>query len=210
MTACIGEPISWLRLERHALAPDAAIAEHVAACAACRQCFDEISRDIVALPPLVVPERRRLSLRWLRFAVPALAAAAIAIVVLRPKPEPAHRGELLAGVKGVGDVAVQLVRERNGAIAEDATTFSPADRWKVVITCASASGAWIDVAVTEAGASAADHPIAPVHVACGNDVAVPGAFSLTGERTNEICVRVWAQPGELGDRACIRVSPEAR
>ncbi|HEY3803764.1 MAG TPA: hypothetical protein VGL61_14215 [Kofleriaceae bacterium] len=207
---CIGEPISWLRLERHALAPDAAIAEHVAACAACRQCLDEIARDVVALPPLAVPERRRWSLRWLRIALPALAAAAIAIVVLRPKPEPRPRGELLAGVKGVGDVAVSLVRERAGAIAEDAATFSPGDRWKVVITCASASGAWIDVAVTEAGSSAADHPIAPVHVACGNGVAIPGAFEVTGTRTNEICVRVWARPGELGDRACMTVLPEAR
>ena len=168
---CIGEPISWLRLERHALAPDPAVAEHVAACPACRHCLDEIGGDLVALPMLVIPERRRL--RWWQFALPALAAAAIAIVVLRPRPAPRTHGELLAGVKGVGDVSVELVRERAGAIRQDATTFAPGDRWKVVITCASATGAWIDVAVTEAGARAADHPLEPIHVACGNAVPVP-------------------------------------
>ena len=64
---CISEPISWLRLERHALAPDAAVTEHVAACAACRACLDEIERDVVALPPLLVPERRR---PWWHLALP--------------------------------------------------------------------------------------------------------------------------------------------
>jgi hypothetical protein len=198
---CIGEPISWLRLERHALAPDAAVAEHVAACAVCRQCLDELRADVVALPALVVPERRTV-MRWWRLALPALAAAVIAIVLLRPRP--ASRGELLAGVKGIGDVSVQLVRERAGAIELDATTFAAGDRWKVIVTCASASGAWVDVAV------GADHPIAPVHVACGNAVPVPGEFELTGNAPNEICVRVWSEPGERGDRACAVVAPETR
>jgi|HubBroStandDraft_6_1064221.scaffolds.fasta_scaffold41507_4 hypothetical protein len=202
---CIGEPISWLRLERHALAADPTVAEHVAACAACRHCLDEIRGDLVALPMLVVPERR---LRWWRFAIPALAAAAIAIVVLRPRPEPQHHGELLAGVKGVGDVVVELVRERAGAIREDATTFSPGDRWKLVVTCASATGAWLDVAVTEAGARDADHPLAPTHVACGNAVPVPGAFELTGTKPNNICVRVRAEREEIGERACVTVTRE--
>ena len=201
---CVSEPISWLRLERHALAPDAAVAEHVAACPACKHCLDEIAADVVALPALVVPERRA-PIRWWRFALPALAAAAIAIVVLRPRPAPEHRGgELLAGVKGVGDVTVQLVRERAGAIQLDATTYQPGDRWKVIIGCASAGGAWIDVAV------GSDHPLAPAHIACGNGVPVPGAFELTGDAPNEICVRVWSDPGELGDRACVVVAPELR
>jgi len=206
---CIGEPISWLRLERHALSPDAAVAEHVAACPACRQCLGEIESDVVALPVLAVPERRR-TIAWWRFALPALAAAAIAIVVLRPRPEPKGPGQLLAGVKGIGDVTVELVRDRAGESAIDATTFQAGDRWKVFVTCASAGGAWIDVAVTEAGARDADHPIAPIHVACGNAVPVPGAFELTGHASNEICVRVWADPGELGKRACASVAPETR
>ncbi len=204
---CIGEPISWLRLERHALAEDPVITSHVAACPACRKCLDEIRGDLVALPVLVVPARRHL--RWWRFAIPALAAAAIAIVVLRPRPAPQHQGELLAGVKGVGDVAIGLVRERAGAIRQDVTTFAPGDRWKLVVTCASAGGAWIDVEVTEAGAQLADHPLAPVHVACGNAVPVPGAFVLTGGKPNEICVRVGADRDDLGARACVTVTPES-
>ena len=45
MTACIGEPVSWLRLERFALgAADPAIASHVAACPACRHCLDQDAR----------------------------------------------------------------------------------------------------------------------------------------------------------------------
>jgi hypothetical protein len=204
---CIGEPISWLRLECHALAAEAAVTEHVAACPACRHCLDELRGDLVALPPLVVPERRR-AFAWWRFAVPALAAAAIAIVVLRPRPEPPRHGQLLAGVKGLGDVTVELVRDRAGTIAHDATGFQPGDRWKVVVTCAAAGGAWIDVAVTDGHAT--DHPLAPVHVACGNAVAVPGAFEITGDAPNEICARVWSAPGELGDRACATITPEVR
>jgi hypothetical protein len=203
---CIGEPISWLRLERHALAADAAVADHCAACAACRHCLDDIRGDLVALPVLVVPVRKR-RFAWLAFALPAVAAAAIAIVILRPHPEPQH-GELLAGVKGVGDVRVELVRERAGAIAIDATTFAPGDRFKVQITCTAAGGAWIDVAVTDAGA--VDHPLAPTQIACGNGVAVPGAFAITGDRSNEICVTVAANSSSQGERACVAVTPETK
>ena len=50
MTACIGEPISWLRLESFALgAPDPAIAPHLAACPSCRHCLDQIRDDVVDL-----------------------------------------------------------------------------------------------------------------------------------------------------------------
>jgi hypothetical protein len=206
---CIGEPISWLRLEQHALAPDPAVAAHLSACDACRHCLDEIRADLVALPPLVVPARPARRTRWWQFAIPALAAAALALVLLRPRPQPHARGELLlSGVKGVGDVAVSLVRERAGAIAMDAATYVPDDRWKVVVSCAARSGAWIDVAVTEAGAGSADHPLAPAHVACGNAVPVPGAFSITGSEPNDICVRVWSATGDLGERACATVRPE--
>jgi hypothetical protein len=206
---CIGEPISWLRLERHALAPDAAIAEHCAACAACAACLDQLRGDLIALPMLVVPGRNTRRFGWLAFALPAVAAAAIAIVVLRPRPEP-PRGELLAGVKGVGDVRVELVRERAGAIAFDATTFAPGDRFKIAITCANAGGAWVDVAVRDAGGDTADHPLAATTIACGNAVAVPGAFAITGDHPNEICVTVAANSSSQGERACVAVTPERK
>jgi len=122
VTVCIGEPISWLRLESFALgAPDPAIATHVAACPACRQCLDHIRGDSVALPPLELPVApRRIRRRW--WIAPVLAAAA-AVVVLVALWRPVPRGELASatiGVKGVGEVTLELVRERRGAIRYDA------------------------------------------------------------------------------------------
>jgi hypothetical protein len=216
MPACVGEPISWPRLETYALdRRDPAIAEHVATCPACRQCLDEIEHDVVALPglPVLAPRPAR---RWWWLAAPALAAAAaIALLVLRPG-EPAPAFSRTASIKGVGDVVLGVVRDRDGTIRDDVTTFAPGDRWKVVVTCDPATAAWIDVAVVEDGATRADHPLAPAHVACGNAVVVPGAFELTGSKPNRVCVRVAAQaaprralpaPGEH-DVACVTIRPE--
>lgn len=195
MTACTGEPISWLRLETYARDhADVAIGEHVAGCAACKSCLDEIERDVVALPVLVVPERKRRAW-WPVVLVPALAAAAL-LVVLRPRPH----GEGFA-VKGVGEVTVGVVRERAGAITYDAREFLPGDRWKVIVTCPPAAGAFIDVTVGP------DRPIAPAHVACGNRVVVPGAFTLTGG-ANRVCVHVAASEGGDGDQGCVTIRPE--
>ena len=193
MTACIGEPISWLRLEQHALAADTAVAAHLDACAACRACMDEIRRDVVALPALVVPARR--ARKWWLFALPALAAAALAIVVLRPRPR-----EDVVAIKGVGEVVLGTVRERAGAIREDVHTFRPGDRWKVVVTCPPAAHVQIDVYV------GTDHPLAPAELACGNRIVVPGAFTLTGTRPNRVCAHVSSDEG--AGEACVTVSPE--
>ena len=213
--ACIGEPISWLRLETFASTRnDAAIAAHVASCAACAQCLDEITRDVVALPPLAVPAATPSRVRWWMWAVPALAAVAILVVVVRPRPQPPR--DNLTAVKGVGAVVLGVVRERDGAIRTDATTFRIGDRWKVIVTCPPGKAAWIDVAVVEAGADTADYPIAPAHVACGNEVVVPGAFELIGDKPNQVCVRVGVtaaasrgvpSPGDA-NVACITIRPE--
>ena len=55
MTAatCIGEPVSWLRLERYALADldraaSAAVRTHLDGCAACRAALASIEGDAVA------------------------------------------------------------------------------------------------------------------------------------------------------------------
>lgn len=55
---CIGEPISWLRLEQLALGElrDGGAAEqHVARCAACAAALAQLRGDTRELPPLVVP-----------------------------------------------------------------------------------------------------------------------------------------------------------
>lgn len=213
MSACIDTPISWPRLERHASGPaDPAVAQHVAACPVCRACLDEITRDVVALPVLAAAVTARRA-RWWWVALPAFAAAALALLLVWPRA-PERPGNV-ALLKGGGEVTLGLIRERAGAIREDATTFAPGDRWKVVVTCAPGRGTWVDVAVVEAGASTADHPLAAARVACGNRVVVPGAFELTGRVANRICVRVAADVAPardmLGgdDTACLTISPES-
>ena len=201
--ACIGEPISWLRLERYALgAGDVNVRAHVAACPACKHCLDEIERDVVALPPLHVPGAANRS-RWWRFALPALgalAAAAILLLVLRPRDE-AREGVAL--VKGAGEVVIDVVRERAGVVRTDVRTFKAGDRFKVVVTCAPTHSVSLAIAVHEAGAAAPDHPLAPAQIACGNRVVLPGAFELTGTNQHRVCVTVEDQA-----TACVTLRPE--
>ena len=222
MSACIGEPISWLRLERHALdGGDATVRDHLARCAACARCLDQIRGDLVALPPLPplprlapAPAAARRRRWWLAPAMACATAAAVAVAVAfigidRPAPDLAPDREDIARIKGIGEVVLGVVRERGGAIRQDARTFAPGDRWKVVVTCPPAASAWIDVAVHDAGQI--DRPLPPARVGCGNRVALPGAFSLTGDRPNRVCVRVRADaaPDPTGPPdACVTLRPE--
>ena len=219
---CIGEPVSWLRLEHMALGErDAAATAHLEACAACRQCMAEIRADVVALPPLRLPEKAPARWSWLRWAVPAFglaAAAAIALLVVRPRGDGAEGvavSERVTTVKGVGEVVVDLVRDRDGAIGMGATTFRASDRWMVVVTCTPGAAAWLDVAVLEQGSRATpDYPLPPARVACGNRIVLPGAFELTGTRANRVCAVLGAEatPPRAGlppdGVACVTVTPE--
>jgi hypothetical protein len=210
---CIGEPVSWLRLEELALGvAHAGVAEHVDACPACKQCFAGIRSDLVALPPLAVPEapRRRAFARWYLY-VPAYALVAAAIVLF-VMWRPSAGG---AAIKG-GDLSIGLVRDRGGTIREDVLTFAPGDRFKVVVTCPPRFAAWVDVGVVEDGALAADFPLVPAAIACGNRVVLPGAFTLSGARPNRVCVRVASGAPPLrtmprpqdDDVTCVTVRPE--
>lgn len=197
---CIGEPVSWPRLERFAAGSgEPAVAAHVEACPACRACLDSIRADVVALPPLVAvaaaPVRRR---RWLAPAMAAAMAALVALVVIVRRP-PAFA----VGIKGVGEVSLALVRERHGELSFDARRYAPGDRWKVVVSCAPGPEVAVDVSVAD-GATV-DHPLAG-RLACGNRVPVPGAFTLTGAAPNRICVRVAG--GEGRGEACATILPE--
>ena len=207
MSACIATPVSWLRLEQHVLVRDADVEAHVAKCEACRACLDEIRGDAVALPPLVVPAPKpKKSAWWRAWAVPALAlagAAAIAVLVLRPKPE---AREDVARIKGIGEVLVDVVRERGGTLTDSARTFRPGDRWKVVVTCPPDAHASLEVEVRDR--RGVDHPLPPAALPCGNRVVVPGAFELTGHDANRVCVRVASPEGGGDGIACVTVSPE--
>jgi hypothetical protein len=222
--SCIGEPVSWLRLEQFALSrSDTRVSEHVEACPACRACLEEISRDVVALPPLAVPAAKPRR-PWWHIAMPigvALAAAAVLLLVIRPRDSATVVPHDVTQVKGVGRIELDLVRERAGVIRDDIRTFAPGDRWKVVVTCSSERGAsvWVDVFVNEEHGATADFPFAPAELACGNSIPIPGAFEITGEQPNLVCVRVSTggmpprlagRSGEPGDPnvACVTLSPE--
>lgn len=219
MTACIGEPISWLRLESFALgAPDPAIASHVAACPACRQCLAQVRDDVVALPPLTVPTARPRTTnpawrrRWLAPAFAAAAAAAVLVVVLRHPASPDDEATATVatiGVKGVGEVTLELVRERGGTISYDARGFAPGDRWKVVLSCPpsqAGNAMWIDVSVADG--VTVDHPLAPAQLPCGNRVVLPGAFTITGANANQVCASIAAAPGAEAATACLTLRRE--
>jgi hypothetical protein len=200
---CTGEPVSWLRLEQHALAPDPAVAGHLAECAACRACFGGIEGDRVrALPPLgdvaVAAAARRRQRRRVGFlgAAAARAAAAVLLLVVLGR----GGGRDLPGIKGGDDLTLGLVRERGGEVAMDPTGFRSGDRFKVLVTCASREPAEVAVTVEQAGETFT--PLAAARIRCGNRVALPGAFSLTGDQPATVCARIG------GQAACLALAPE--
>ena len=186
---------------------DNAIASHVEQCPACKHCLEEITGDLVALPPLVVPAPAPARVWW-KWAVPAMALAAAALVVLvvlRPSGESVREDVVV--VKGVGEVVLGVVRERGGVIRQDVHSFAPGDRWKVVVTCPPSASASVEVAVTETGATTSDHPLMPATIACGNRIVIPGAFFLTGANQNRVCATVTSTGGDRGT-ACVTIAPE--
>ena len=254
MTACITEPISWLRLEQYALtvvaaADAAAIDAHVAQCAACRMALATVRADTPALPALpsvqhtgevtaigsarvkpLTSQRVRATL----ILAPVLAAAAAGMLWLRAtrdKASPASVDAALhatTSIKGVGELAMQLARDRNGNVQINVTTFRSGDRWKALLTCAplaanpgTTNELWADVVVLEMidGNPVAEFPLPPTPVSCGNAVEIPGAFAITGARNNIICVTLGvgapidrdtmaAQHWQGDTIVCSEVSPE--
>ncbi|MFT3843229.1 MAG: zf-HC2 domain-containing protein [Myxococcaceae bacterium] len=215
---CIGEPISWLRLEQYQLGQlpqieRAGIAEHLLACGACRACLDSIKADASELPPLwgraesaqrsgvrdspartsnVVPLRRKL------VAFAALAAAAcLAAVIVSQLPVITH-------VKGGGTVALTLSREDGAEITKDGV-FRDGDAFKAFATCAPQSKWYFDLVVYDA--SGASFPVAtPGELACGNLAPIQGAFHFTGHDEETVCL-VWSE--RAPDRAVLRKGLES-
>jgi hypothetical protein len=230
---CTGEPISWLRLERFHLGEVQgterdAIAKHLAACPACAACLARIEDDDSrALPPLAVsrPARRSvLSLFPVRAAaaIGALAAGGALVLGLRGN---GHRGELEQARNGAnrvkGDaIAFTLVREDDERIAGTAGVYRDGDRFKAVVTCPPGANVAFDVVVYDPGG--ASFPLEPARdLACGNEVPLPGAFRLTGDADETVCL-AWGdaaavdrgtlaahEPAE-GQGLCKRLSPAPR
>jgi hypothetical protein len=179
----------------------------------CRGCLDHIRADVVALPalePAVRPARRRWWVAPAFAAVGTAALAAIAVIIVRDPaaggPDAVDAPLGAVAVKGVGDITLELVRERAGEIRYDASRYARGDRWKVVVTCPPAGAAWIEVSVSDGATT--DHPLAPARLACGNRVVVPGAFSITGLGANRVCASVAAAPGAAAATACATLRPE--
>jgi hypothetical protein len=212
-TTCLA-PVSWLRLERDALgelaaAERAEVAAHLSTCASCRACADLIATDaqraLPALPvavetapaakpaakPAAVPWRERLRRAWPGWwyalgAGTAVTVLALAFLLPRGRDDGGGiRGARVVAVKG-GDVAVELVRERDGSIAWEPVSFVPGDRFKVMVTCAPPLQVHADIVVLQSDGPA--YPGQPTVVGCGNRIAVPPAFRITGPGAATVCV----------------------
>ncbi len=201
---CIGEPVSWLRLELYYLdelsGPEhERIAQHLVACPACDACLSRVKDDEArALPPLTVgnPARRRgLSLfpGGAMASLGALAAAAALVLGIRGTGRPLVDTDGVARVAGnrvKGDaVAFSLVRDDAERIVGAEGVYRDGDRFKALVTCPPGGRVTFDVVVYERDTEV--FPLEPAgDLACGNDVPLPGAFRLTGNAEETVCL-VW-------------------
>lgn len=197
---CVGQPVSWLRLEGYALAEldpptTAAVRAHLDDCAACRAALATVEADAVALPPLpvvVATARAGDRRRWaLGAGVGVALAAAAALLLWLRAPGRGGPPERRTRLKGAGVVSLTLVRERDGEVSFDPPDVDAGDRWKTQLTCARAGTVWADVVVYQP--DGASFPLPAQAITCGNQVAVPGAFRVTDGGAT-ICVA-------LGERA---------
>jgi hypothetical protein len=227
---CIGEPVSWLRLERYRLgelgeSDRQRIAAHLAACPACATCAARIDADdAVDLPPLErrpapAPPRPIFSARRLLARTTALAAAAATVLAFGHAwrgPEPGARTAERFAVAGDrakgGEVAFTLVRDDGVRLLEARGRFDDGDRFKALVTCPPSMRAAFDLVVYDA--DGASFPVEPApELACGNEVPLGGAFRLTGPGPEVVCL-VWNEgrvdrdalsakdPAELTQASC--------
>jgi hypothetical protein len=201
----MGEPISWLALEQHALGEldgERAAAIDASADADTRACLEltRQPRTLRSLPLQAAPAPswiERLRRRWAVGAGVLVAACAVVLVIaLRGD------GDRLGGgtVKGGGEPEIELIRERHGAVTPAATRFRDGDRFKLVVTCAPDRRLTGEVVVRQAGQTY--RPLPAVDVPCGNRVPLPGAFRITGIEPAEICL----EPTD-GAPVCLRLEP---
>lgn len=214
--ACIGQPVSWLRLERYRLgelepAEHRRVAAHLAACPACRSCLQQIEGDRRVLPPLplalplpapgreaVLPHSRTGAARpgrgvlWAAAAGAVAVAASLLLVLLRPSVLPlpgrpaAHPARL--AYKG-GELALVLLRERDGRVVAEPDRYLDGDRFRLLVTCPPPGELPWEVVVFQ-GAEAFFPLPAGARLRCANRVALPGAFRLTGRQPATVCLTV--------------------
>jgi hypothetical protein len=213
MSASCKTPISWLRLERHHLgepmADREAITDHLRSCSECAALLARIADDTRELPPLAQrpppPIRRPWYMRpRVRMAASGLALAAMILLVIGRRSETSDDAGTSARFKG-SDVSFTLVREDEAIVAEAGGSYRDGERFKAVVTCPPGSPrASFDVAVFEDGATT--FPLPPsVGLSCGNGVALPGAFRITGHERMTVCL-LWQADGPIDREAIQRTS----
>jgi hypothetical protein len=219
ISRCIGEPVSWLRLERFRLGelnePERkAVSEHLGACAVCAACLARVEADearelpALSLGPAVrrpaigaAGARSRSPWRVLAGAAALAAAAAVVLAIGRPwrSPGTARGGETVRP-KGDG-MAFVLVRDDGQRVVDAEGVFREGDRFKALVTCPPGAGATFDLVVFDA--SGASFPLSPARgFACGNEVPLPGAFRLTPSGDRETVCVVWGS-GDDVDRGAL-------
>ncbi len=208
---CIGEPISWLRIERYVLGelPEGEahdVRDHLGACPVCRACADDarLPRAMPKLPALTPRPRAPKPSPWPRrvaLVTSTLAAAAAVVFAVWPRgqgdpvaPRPDIR------VRG-GDVALVVLREHLGEVVENPEVFGAPDRFRVAITCPPGHDTHARVFVVQ-GDEAALALETGADFRCGNRVALDGAFRITGGGEAHVCV-VFADPPPLIEGAAL-------
>lgn len=217
---CTSRPLSWLLLEQYQLgelsvAEKARVTQHLDACPGCAKCMRAIENDAVRLKPL--PE---IKASWWQFALEpkwilgmgAAATAAIALLALlfvwpvtQVKPE---IPSATIGYKG-GDLAVALVRKRNEQVNTSPRHFMAGDVFQLEVTCPPIGEVEWDVTLFQG--SEVFFPYDNSHLLeCGNHIALPGGFSLSGNRSTVVCITI-DEPVEREDvqRIGIRALPNS-
>ncbi len=208
------EPLSWLVLEQYVLGElDAktrgVVEAHLGGSPEDRARLESILDDRPELTPLVVPRRpARRPLRALVVLLP-MAAAALALLMMRPEPLSDHR-LVYDGTKG-GEVSIVLVSDRAG---EAPRTFALGERFKVLLTCPGWFERPLRTFLFQGTETYEPLPALPTP-GCGNHVPWPGAFSVDGAQPVSLCV-TWAtgtrprNVAELGDEAvCVILQPRS-
>lgn len=192
-----------------------------------------LSADPRPLATVVRHPRFQPRSRWvLPLALGLAAAAALALAFLPDAAEEPVRGITRVGPLDVppetvgatdaaahrDDPTLTLLRERNGAVVEDAPSFLVSDRFAIQLTCRPGQEGQQRVAVYQSGEWSL--PLTDEGERCGNRVRVPGAFRLSEASPAEICV-LWGEtalkassasaelpaPSALTEASCRRVEP---
>jgi hypothetical protein len=217
---CIGTPISWLRLEQYLIdelprATRREVERHLAACEVCTGCLELAQRTqgaLLALPAAARPVRRR---SWPRLLSAAALLAGL-VLMLRPSaPDGVITRPGRIAIKG-GELAIQLIRERDGEQRSDPTRFLAGDRFRILRTCPPGSGSQWDLVIFQDGTTS--FPLERSALECGNAVALPGAFRLTRSASATVCLVLdpparsvlrSATPATLPEQAvCQRLEPQ--